>query len=178
MITWTTNVPSTSQVNYDASANYSLFTLTDSTPVTSHSMLVTGLAPSTLYHYQVVSSDSNGASYSSDNTFTTASLASSPGSLNEHTVLAYPSNKIIPWTTNPSNGYDTVMYLAWNYLLTSVPNDPSTGKPAYYSRSYIDPATGTVVDWPHNPAGLFGMLTESALKYYPYSANSNIPANF
>ena len=71
-------------------------------------------------------------------------------------------------------GYDSVVKLAWNYLLNTVPNDPSTGKPAYYSRSYINPNTQQVVDWPHNPAGLYAMLVESALKYYAYSGNTSV----
>jgi hypothetical protein len=69
-----------------------------------------------------------------------------------------------------------VMYLAWNYLVSKVPNDPSTGKPAYYSRSYINPATQAMVDWPHNPAGLYGMMAESALKYYQYSGDIRVMA--
>jgi hypothetical protein len=173
-ITWTTNVPSSSQVVYDATSAYGLSSLTDPALATSHSVTLMGLSPATLYHYQVLSADTNGTRNSGDNTFVTAGLASSPGNLNQHTVLAYPSNKIVPWTSNPANGYDTVMQLAWNFLLNNVPNDPSTGKPAYYSRSYLDPSTQTVINWPHNPAGLFGMLTESALKYYNYSANTNV----
>jgi hypothetical protein len=31
-----------------------------------------------------------------------------------------------------------------------------------------------VANWDHNPAGLYGMLTESALKYYGYSGNANV----
>lgn len=174
IITWSTNVPASSQVKYDLTTAYNLFTLTDSILTISHSMIINGLSPSTVYHYKTVSADSNGVSNSTDNIFTTAGLASSPGSLNQRTVIAYPSNKIIPWTSNPINGYDTVMYLAWNYLLNTVPNDPSTGKPAYYSRSYIDPNTQAMINWPHNPAGLYGMLTESALKYYGYSGNANV----
>jgi hypothetical protein len=174
IITWTTNVLASSKVNYDATTSYSLSTLTDSATVTSHSMTLTGLSPASLYHYQVVSSDVNGTSFSGDNTFTTASLASTLGTLNQHTVFAYPANKIIPWTPNPADGYGIVMDLAWNYLLNSVPNDPSTGKPAYYSRSYLDPNTQAMVVWPHNPAGLYGMLTESAIKYYGYSGNQAV----
>jgi hypothetical protein len=94
--------------------------------------------------------------------------------MNGRTVLAYPAGKIIPWTTNPGYAYDTVMFLAWKYMLTSVPNDPATGKPAYYSQSYLNTATQTVANWPHNPAGLYGMLTESALKYYYYSGNTGV----
>ncbi|MFI5132270.1 MAG: Ig-like domain-containing protein, partial [Chitinophagales bacterium] len=174
IITWTTNIPSSSQVVYDATTAYTQSTMTDPTLVTSHSMTLLGLAPGTLYHYKVVSGDANGSTSSIDNTFTTANLAASPGSLNQHTVFAYPAGKIVPWTSNPANGYDTVMFLAWKYLLNTVPNDPATGKPAYYSRSYINPNTQQMVDWDHNPAGLYSMLVESAIKYYGYSSNSNV----
>jgi glutamine amidotransferase PdxT len=173
IINWATDVPATSQLNYGSSTAYGLYTLTDSTLVLSHSQILDGLVPGTQYHYQILSNNGTPAT-SADNTFTTANLAATLGTLNGHTVMAYPTGKIIPWTPNPADGYITVVASAWNYLLNSVPNDPSTGKAAYYSRSYMDPNTQLVVDWPHNPAGLYSMLTESAIKYYNYSANSNV----
>jgi hypothetical protein len=175
IITWTTNIPATSQVNYGTTTGYGLFTLVDSTLTTSHSQILNSLAPGTLHHYQVLSGNSGGSpATSSDNTFTTASLAATLGTMNTHAVFAYPANKIVPWTPNPTNGYDTVMDLTWNYLLTLVPNDPTNGKPAYYSHSYINPNTQQMVDYAHNPAGLYGMLIESGLKYYGYSGNANV----
>lgn len=175
VITWNTSLPGNSQVSFGTTTSYGSSTLVDSTMFTAHSMSLYSLAPGTVYHFQVRSGNSGGnASTSGDNTFTTASLASSLGTLNGHTVFAYPGGKIIPWTTNPTDGYQTVVSSAWNYLLNTVPNDPSTGKPAYYSRSYINPTTQQMVDWPHNPAGLFGMLIESAIKYYSYSANTSV----
>jgi hypothetical protein len=175
VINWTTNVPANSQVNFGTTASHGSSTLVDSTFSTNHSMILYSLAPGTLYHYQVRSAGPGGnPSTSSDNTFTTASLASSLGTLNTHTVFAYPAGKIVSWTPNPTEGYTTVIASAWNYLLNLVPNDPSTGKPAYYSRSYINPNTQQMVNWDHNPAGLYGMLTESAVKYYGYSGNANV----
>jgi hypothetical protein len=175
VINWSTSLPGNSQVNFGTTASYGNSTLVDSTLSNSHSMFLYGLAPGTLYHFQVRSGNSGGnPSSSGDVTFTTANLAASLGSLNTHTVFAYPAGKIVPWTTNPTDGYSTVVEAAWNYLLNSVPNDPSTGKPAYYSRSYLNPNTQQVVDWPHNPAGLFGMLIESAIKYYNYSGNAGV----
>jgi hypothetical protein len=175
VIKWTTNVPTNSQVKYGPTTTYGLSTLLESTLVSSHSQILNGLVPGTLYHYQILSTDVNGIlATSADNSFTTVNLSPMLGTLNGHTVLAYPAGKIIPWTSNPTLGYDTVMKLAWNYLLNSVPNDPATGKPAYYSRSYINPNTQQMVDWPHNPAGLYAMLVESALKYYAYSGNANV----
>jgi hypothetical protein len=53
IINWTTIVPATSQVNYGISVSYGLSTLVDATLGTSHSMILYGLAPGTVYHYQV-----------------------------------------------------------------------------------------------------------------------------
>lgn len=91
--------------------------------------------------------------------------------LNGHTVVLDSSGKVIPWTTNPGDGYGTVINSAWNYLLNTVPNDSANGKPGYYSHSYMSPDTQQLAGWPHNPAGLYSMLTESALKYYAYSGD-------
>ena len=143
--------------------------------ITAHSQILTSLPPGTLHHFQVLSGNPEGnPATSGDNSFTTASLAATLGTMNTHTVFAYPANKIVPWTPNPTACYDTIMDLTWNYLLNQVPNDPSTGKPAYYSRSYINPDNQQMVDWPHNPAGLYGMLIEAAIKYYGYSGNAAV----
>ena len=73
-------------------------------------MILNNLAPGTVYHYQVLSGNMGGnPSLSGDNTFTTVSLASTLGTLNTHTVLAYPSGKLVPWTPNPTDGYNTVI---------------------------------------------------------------------
>jgi hypothetical protein len=174
VINWTTNVPASSQVNYGTNTSYGLSTLTDSTLSLSHSQILNSLNPGTLYHYQVLSAGANGTlATSGDNSFS-ASTVSSIGTLNGHSVFADASGKIIPWTPNPTDGYNNVMALAWNYLLSGVPNDPTTGKPAYYSRSLLDPSTTAMVNWPHNPAGTYAMLIESGLKYYYYSGNVNV----
>ncbi|TMI68367.1 MAG: T9SS type A sorting domain-containing protein, partial [Bacteroidetes bacterium] len=175
IITWTTSFGATSQVNHGTTSSYGLSTLVDSALVTTHSMILTSLAPGTVYHYQVLSGNAGGSpTVSGDNVFTTAGLAATLGTLNTHTIFAFPAGKIVPWTPNPTDGYNTVVTLAWNYLLNSVPNDPLTGKPAYYSRSYLDPNTQQVVNWDHNPAGMYSMLIESGLKYYAYSGNANV----
>jgi Concanavalin A-like lectin/glucanases superfamily/Bacterial Ig domain len=172
VINWTTNVPANSKVNFGTNTSYGLSTLADSTLVTSHSQTLNGLAPGTLYHYQITSGDlNNTVATSADNSFTSSNLPASIGNLNGHSVFADATGKLIPWTPNPTDGYATVIGLSWNFLLNSVPNDPSTGKPAYYSRSYLNSNTQAVVDWPHNPAGLYSMLTESAMKYYGFTGN-------
>ena len=70
-ITWNTDENSTSQVEYGLDTSYGSITDLDTTLVTSHSVLLTGLASETLYHYRVRSKDSSGnESISQDNTFT------------------------------------------------------------------------------------------------------------
>lgn len=90
--------------------------------------------------------------------------------LNNHSVALDASGKIIPWNANNSNAYDYIVSNAWNYLINQSPNG-ANGLKAYYSYSYINPDTQQTAGWPHNPAGLNAMLTESALKTYRYSGD-------
>ena len=79
-ITWTTNAPSSSQVEYGASTNYGSQTATDSTLVTSHSVTLTGLSAATLYHFRVKSKTATGQPVASaDFTFTTGSITVGDG---------------------------------------------------------------------------------------------------
>jgi PGF-pre-PGF domain-containing protein len=78
-ITWTTNEPSTSQVEYGTTTAYGTLTPLDPTLVTSHSVALTGLSPGTTYHFRVISIDAAGnKAYSSDFTFTTKTLPPPP----------------------------------------------------------------------------------------------------
>ena len=58
-ITWTTNQPATSQVEYGPTTNYGSSTALDSNLVTSHSQTVSGLEPGTLFHYRVRSQNAD-----------------------------------------------------------------------------------------------------------------------
>jgi hypothetical protein len=72
LITWTTNLPADSQVEYGPAISYGLLTPIDPTATTAHALVLQNLAPNTLYHYQVVSRDATGAMVvSADGTFTT-----------------------------------------------------------------------------------------------------------
>ncbi len=50
-ITWTTDEPASSQVEYGLTASYGSTTTSDTNMVTSHSVTLSGLSPSTTYHY-------------------------------------------------------------------------------------------------------------------------------
>jgi hypothetical protein len=90
-ITWNTNEPATSRVQYGATAIYGNSTLEDSNLVTGHSVNITDLIPGIEYHYRVISKDSSSnEKISIDYTFKT------PG--NEIDAKVYPS----PY--NPSKG--------------------------------------------------------------------------
>jgi hypothetical protein len=71
-ITWITDKPATSQVEYGPTASYGAITTLDETLVTSHSVNLSGLTPGTTYHYRVKSKDaSRNEAVSADQTITT-----------------------------------------------------------------------------------------------------------
>ena len=71
-VTWTTNEAADTQVEYGLTTSYGSQTTLNTSMVTSHSALVTGLTTNTMYHYRVKSRDAAGnLSVSTDRTFTT-----------------------------------------------------------------------------------------------------------
>ncbi|MBE0540496.1 MAG: Ig-like domain-containing protein [Verrucomicrobia bacterium] len=91
--------------------------------------------------------------------------------LDTHTVVLDGEGKLIPWTADPGQGYDRVMYLSWDLLKNRVPNNPATGLPVTYTHSEYDPVTLSGSSWPNNPAGKHAMLADSAVMYYAYSGD-------
>jgi len=74
-IRWNTDEPADSKIDYGTTASYGK-TLESSSLVTSHSLTLHPLKPSTTYHYRVASKDKlgNGPTVSRDQTFTTADI--------------------------------------------------------------------------------------------------------
>src|SRR5207245_6999369 len=71
-ITWTTDIPADSRVEYGTTTTYGSSSALNSAPVTSHSVTLTGLSRGITYHYRVDSHNSLGElSVSGDFTFTT-----------------------------------------------------------------------------------------------------------
>src|SRR5207248_2868669 len=63
---------SDSQVEYGLTTTYGSTTTLDATPLTAHSVALTGLSDGTIYHYRVKSKDAAGnLATSADSTFTT-----------------------------------------------------------------------------------------------------------
>ena len=74
-VNWTTDDPSTSQVESGSTDSYGTLTPIDTTPVTVHSVVLTNLVLSTEYHYRVRSVDAAGnEAISDDYTFTTTDI--------------------------------------------------------------------------------------------------------
>jgi len=72
VITWTTNEPATSVVDYGKEADYGLTASSDEL-TTQHNLTLTGLEPNSAYHFQVTSVDKAGKEASSiDDIFVTA----------------------------------------------------------------------------------------------------------
>jgi hypothetical protein len=72
VITWTTNKPASSAVDYGKEIDYGLTASSDEL-ATKHSLALTGLEPNTAYHFQVTSVDKAGNEASApDNLFVTA----------------------------------------------------------------------------------------------------------
>lgn len=77
-VTWTTDEQASSLVQYGLTASYGS-TISNGTLVTSHSVALANLTPSTTYHYSVQSAnDANISSSSADSTFTTPAPSTNP----------------------------------------------------------------------------------------------------
>jgi hypothetical protein len=120
-----------------------------------------------------------------------SSAASAPGDpsavLNGHTVLLDSTGTLISWLP-PTGWFDQVITRAWGFLAqvppavqaapfnSAIPIVGGDGQshPAFYFYSFF--IVGSVPFQPapykHNPAGLYAMIIDSALVYYPYSGDA------
>ncbi|MFA6097503.1 MAG: fibronectin type III domain-containing protein, partial [Candidatus Paceibacterota bacterium] len=78
-ITWTTDEVSNSLVDFGLNTSYGTTQGNSADAGTSHSVTLTGLAPSTIYYYRVKSIDSNGNLGFSDNSGSGHTFTTSPG---------------------------------------------------------------------------------------------------
>jgi len=106
-ITWTTNESATSKVDYGLTTSYGSTTALDSTLVTAHSVVLTGLAPNTTYNYRVRSIDAAGNERLGGNTtFRTAvgpdvTAPSAPTGLTATPISSSQIN--LSWTASTDN---------------------------------------------------------------------------
>ncbi len=102
-ISWATNEPADSQVEYGTTTAYGQSTTLNPSLVTAHSQMLSGLTAGTQYYYRVKSRDAAGnLAISDDFSFTTTQSGSIP--LDGLASLSYdPTNNRI---TTPGNEYD------------------------------------------------------------------------
>jgi len=106
-ITWTTDEPSDSQVDYGINTSYGANSPLNSQMVTSHSVTLTGLSASATYHFRVNSRDASGRlATSNDFTFITLAPDAAPPMISNISVNFISHNSAtIKWTTNePADG--------------------------------------------------------------------------
>jgi hypothetical protein len=93
--------------------------------------------------------------------------------LNRHRVVLDSQGKLLSWVEPQEQAYDRVMRLAWDFLLKTVPVE-SNGLKTYFTHCCIDQYKLHGDEWLHNPAGLYGMLADSAAAYYAYSGDRRV----
>ncbi len=106
-ITWTTDEPATTQVEFGTSTAYGSLTTLNSTLSTGHSQVPSGLNPSTTYHYRVLSRDASGnAAASPDFSFTTTAGTGTPQ------TLVGISSTLTNLDNNPAGSAEAFQYTA------------------------------------------------------------------
>jgi len=144
MITWTTDIPSSSQVFYGTTASYGQSTTFDSTQVTRHSQTLNGLTAGTTYHYDVQSTGStSNTGTSADGTFSTSA-----------TNVTLPDMQIkvptglISIGTNSGTGHPQLQFthITWDAGTGPFEIDPtynsSTGTATFTQAIYNSPSPG------------------------------------
>jgi phage-related protein len=99
-VTWTTNIASSSQVDYGATSAYGSSTPLNSTLVTSHVVNLTGLTSGAIVHFRVRSAGAGGlTAVSSDQFFQVATPTTL--AITNFALVAAGTNRItLTWTTN------------------------------------------------------------------------------
>lgn len=121
-ISWTTNEPADTQVDYGLTASYGNATNLNSSLVTSHSVTLAGLSAGTAYHYRVKSRDAVlNPAQSSDNVLTTQKLPDTTTPSVPGGITAIPTSETqiqLSWTasTDPTGVGQTVSGVA-NYQI-------------------------------------------------------------
>jgi chitodextrinase len=106
-ITWSTSEPADSRVEYGPTQSYGSLSPIDPAFVAQHKVLLTGLSPSTTYHFRVISKDQSGNSHvSNDFIFTTPQITDSlaPTAPTVLTAIVMSSSQInLSWGASTDN---------------------------------------------------------------------------
>jgi hypothetical protein len=80
-----------------------------------------------------------------------------------HQVVTDGTGRILPWKP-----FGPLLATVMGFIGTC-PRDPLTALPWYMQYSAFRFESMRPKAWPHNPAGLFGMMVETILRYWPYT---------
>ncbi len=118
-ITWTTDEPATSQVEYGTTSSYGSSSVLDSSLATSHTVNLTGLTAGTTYHYKVKSADAVGnEAVSPDYAFATLQPVTGVSLNKASTTIAKGLSEQLVATILPPNA--TNQDVAWSSTGNSI----------------------------------------------------------
>jgi glucose/arabinose dehydrogenase/PKD repeat protein len=193
-ITWITDEPATSQVNYGTTTSYGSTTPLDPALVTSHSVQLSGLSANTTYNYRVRSRDAAGNErVSSNSQFKTAAVDTVPPTVQSvNRVGASPTNAAsVSWTVTFSEtvtGVDAADFaLVTTGSVSGAAISSVTGQGSQYS---VTASTGSgsgtlglnvvdndsIVDTAANPLGGTGAGNGSFTTGQSYTIDKTAPS--
>jgi hypothetical protein len=92
-----------------------------------------------------------------------------PATIVGHRIRLDARRQLLSWWGGDSP-FAHVARLAWQAMETKFPVQDN-GLETWLANSRFDPTTLGGVNWPHNPAGLYAMLTDSAVLWYAFSGD-------
>jgi hypothetical protein len=130
-ITWTTDQPSSSQVEFGTSATYGSLSVLNASLVTSHSVTLTGLTAGTSYNYAALSTDPGGTTTSVNFVFPTSPsivpTAISPVGGAQGNTGSNPAPSGLSIAYSSQNGNTVVAVCALGNTTSSVANITDSG---------------------------------------------------
>ena len=126
-ITWASNVPTDSQVEYGTGTGYGSSTVLDTAKLTTHTVPLTGLTPATQYHFRVKGTDALGnptvsgdytlttLTASQDYTLTASPVSVSPGGTITASWTAPAGRPTVDWIGLFASGASNTSYLAYKF---------------------------------------------------------------
>lgn len=128
VVLWDTDIPATSLVDYGETIAYGSNVSTGGF-IVNHAVALSGLTPSTLYHFRVTSAEPGGLSdTSADNSFVTLGDISPPANAFNFTATPGDEENLLEWRNPPDLDFSHVVIRA---RTDRYPLDPSDGRLVY-----------------------------------------------
>jgi len=92
--------------------------------------------------------------------------------LMDHPVALDSDHMLLSWSTSDSPYADVARRAANAFVTTFLNRD--VGIETWLAWARFDPVTFEGISWPHNPAGLYAMLMDSATQWYAFSGDRRL----